>query len=708
MALSLEELQNSTNIAELLDDEQLHAIGSQVTKGYDLDLDSLSEWREKLHEAMDIAKQVMDEKSFPWPDASNIKYPLITQAAVNYAARTLPSVIQKDKVVKALLNGADPNGESWLRSTRVTKFMSWQLLFDDRNWLADIDQFLHIWPVVGTLFKKTYHNPISNKNCSDLITPDKVIVNYAVKDLESARRITHKMVKYVNDIIENQRRGVYLDTVDIALLTPQIEDNDLLDTNMYSVNNLQDEDHALEILEQHCWLDLDEDGYREPYIVTVHRNSEQVLRIIARFDKVEKNKKDEVIRISAKNFFTVYKFMPSFDGGFYGVGFGFLLLPINKAVNSLMNQLIDSGTLSVTQGGFIGGGIRIKDGDFNIKMGEWKMISTMTGTSLSQNIVPLPVREPSQVILSLLTMLINIGKDLSSTTDALTGKEQAQNVSQNVLASLIEQGTKVFDAINQRFYRSLSDEFQKLYDLNREFISDKEYRNVLNDPEAKVKEDFNNDNLNVYPVGDPSLSTEQQRIQRAGIIQQLRTVDPRAADMLLLQTMQLEDNIIQMLLPPPDPNAPPPPEVIKLQSESDLNKAKAAEIMAKLQLSQQEIQMELEKLRQEIRESNSRVTESQARTWKMQEDVQSKRRQLDIAAGKMVTQAQHKEVDMVMKQTKSQADTEIKIASLQNKAAKDAADTQIDAMKIAADLKKSEDQIEIQKKNKKKPVDDKP
>lgn len=691
MAITIDEiLKNSNNVAELLSDRELARIGSDVVTGYKLDDDSLAEWKMHLHEALDIANQVMDEKSFPWPNASNIKFPLITMAAINYAARTLPEIVQNNKVVKANVVGSDPDGSRYMRSDRVSRFMSYQLLVEDKDWESDIDQFLNMWPIIGTLFKKTYYDPILRRNKSDLCTPDKIIVNYGVKSLSTARRITHKLTMYANDIIERQRRGLYLDSIDPELFRPStVDDSDSMlnpQANANSMINLEDEDYAIEILECHCYLDLDEDGYKEPYIVTVHADTEQVLRIVPRFKDIEKSKKGEIIRITAQEFFTVFKFLPSFDGGFYGIGFGFLLLPINKAVNSLTNQLIDAGTLSVTQGGFLGGGIRIKDGDFNIRMGEWKVLNTASGINLSQNIVPIPVREPSQTILALLTMLIQIGKDLSSTTDALTGKEQAQNVSQGVINSLIEQGTKVFNAINKRLYRSLGEEFQKLYDLNSKHVSNKQYQTVLNSEMADVKLDFEQDSLDIYPVADPMMSTENQRLQKAGLIQQLATVDRRAADLYLLQSMQIEDSVINMLLPPPDPNAPPPPEVIKAQSEARLNDAKVAEITSKLQGGQMDSQLALEKLRQDIRESNSRISESQGRTWKMSEDVLNKRRQLDIAEGKMVTQTQQKAIDSQHKVSKASADLQLKAMAQADKRDKDMADTQIEAAKVAADI----------------------
>lgn len=623
---TLEELQKSINVTELLEEQQLAEIGMQVSRGYELDEDSRLEWKTVVDKAMAIAKQVTEAKSFPWPGASNIKFPLITQASIDYASRTMPEIIQNEKVVKASINGMDKDNLKYARASRVSQCMSYQLIVESPDWEDGTDKLLQILPVLGTVFKKTYYNPVERRSVSELCVPDRIVVNYACQSIETARRITHVLTMYSNDIIERQRMGIFSDDIDPTTLRPSDADS------------AQDEDYPITLLEQHAYLDLDDDGYKEPYVITIHKETKQVLRIINRFKDIEKNKSGEVRRITPVQYFTDYHFIRSPDGGFYSMGFGSLLLPINTAINTLINQLIDAGTLSNTQGGFLGKGLRIKNGEFKVRMGEWKVLDTASGTDIGSNVFPLPVREPSQTLFSLLGLLMQTGKDLSSTTDVLSGKQPAQNVASGTINQLVEQGTKVFTAINKRVYRSLKKEYQKLYELNFKHLSQKEYAAILDDPAADVKADFELGSLDIHPVADPTVSSESQRVMRAGMVQQLRTADPREADKMLLQSMNLDQTVIDTLLPKQDPNAAPPPDVQKTMAEIQKLQAEIAVMSANATLMAEQNHMEAAKTVQGNKESEARIGEAMARTWKMQRDVEATQNKLLIAGSKMQQQ----------------------------------------------------------------------
>lgn len=630
MTITIQELQKSDNIVNLLDENVLYEVGAQVIRGFELDEDSRLEWKATVDKAMAIARQVIEPKSFPWPGASNIKFPLITQASIDYASRTMPEIIQSDKVVKATVSGMDKDSLKYARASRVSQYMSYQLVTESPDWEDGTDKLLQILPVLGTVFKKTYYNSIENRCMSELCVPDKIVVNYACQSLETARRITHILTMYVNDVVERQRRGIFNAEVDPATLRS-------------SDCSTEDTDYPITLLEQHCYLDLDEDGYKEPYVVTVHKETGTVLRIVSRFNTIEKNKDNKIQRITPVQYFTDFHFIRSPDGGFYSMGFGSLLLPINNAINTLINQLIDAGTLSNTQGGFLGRGLRIKNGEFKVRMGEWKVLDTASGTDIGQNVFPLPVREPSQTLFSLLGLLMQVGKDLSSTTDVLSGKQSAQNVSSNTISQLVEQGTKVFTAINKRVYRSLKKEYQKIYELNSEYLTQKKYMTVLDDPEANVRADFELNTLDIHPVADPSVSSESQRVMRAGAVQSLRTADPRQADMLLLESMQFDKSVIDKLLPPADPNAPPPPEQQKIMAETQKLQAEVALMSANATLEAERNRMDMEKIMSAGKMTEAQVQESIARVWKMQQDATATQQKLMIAAAKMKQQEGLKE-----------------------------------------------------------------
>lgn len=671
--MNLDQMRNHKNIAEMLKEEELARIGADVVTGYEVDEDSRKDWKEVVDKAMEIAKQIMTPKNFPWPNASNIKFPLITQASIDYASRTLPEIIQNDKVVKAVIVGMDTDEAKARRAARVSQYMSYQLTTKSADWEDGTDKLIQILPVLGTVFKKTYYNFSEKTVVSELCNPDCVVVNYKTPCLETARRITHKLCLSTNDVIERQRRGMFLD-VDLVQLTPELEDTP------------REIDHYLHLLEQHCYLDLDKDGYKEPYIVTVHKDTGKVLRIVARYADIEYNDKKQVVRIEPEHYFTDFHFIRSPDGGFYSQGFGSLLLPINTAINTLINQLIDSGTISNTQGGFLGRGLRLKNGEFKFKMGEWKVLDTASGTDLKANVYPLPVREPSQTLYQLLGLLMQVGKDLSSTTDVMHGSQPAQNVASNTIAQLVEQGTKVFVAINKRLYRALRNEYQKIYELNYKFLTQKEYTNVIDDPEANVKKDFNISDMGVFPVADPSVSSENQRIQRASMIMQLRTVDHREADRYLLETMQLDKSNIEKLLPAPDPNAPPPPEVQKVMAEIQAIQANIAKVTADATLAAQAMELERAKVIKATEEADSRIYESAARIQKMQEDAAHGQARVLLLAEKTKNDAENAKATLAVKADSTAAEAVLRHMELTNASDKNAADSLLAHMAIEKDI----------------------
>ncbi len=671
----LEELQKSKNIAELLDKEKLAEIAQQVFRGYEIDEDSRSEWLEIMNEALDIAKQVMEEKSFPWPGASNIKYPLVATACINYASRVMPEIIQGDRLVKSMVIGKDPEGKKYTRSNRASQCLSYQLL-SSPDWEDGTDKLLQVLPLVGTVFKKTYWNVQDKRHCSELCVPDRIVVNYNTQSLETARRVTHILKYYKNDVLERIRRGSYLSSIEIDTLYNPVE--------------MQDKDFGLDVLEQHCWLDLDDDDYKEPYVVTMDKTSKQVFSIVNRFDKIEKNKEGEVVRITADQHFTDYHFMRSPDGGFYSIGYGSHLLPINKSINSLINMLTDSGTLANIQGGFYSSRLRTKAGEMTAKMGVFQKIDVPSGGSIADCFYQHQFKEPSQTLLSLLTFLVKVGDDMSSTTDAMSGNQPAQNVASNTMSQLIDQGSKVFKAINKRVIRALQKEYQKLYVLNYYYLKQEDYQKILDDPEANVKQDFDLESMDIIPVADPAMASDQQRMQKASVIMQLQSIDRREADRFVLESLQLDSSIIDKLLPEQDPNAPPPPEVQKIQAEIQFLQAQVAKISADATLAGQKVQVEQAKAAPDMQFIEAQINESAARVWKMQQDVLTARQKNDTTSTKMQHQEQLKEVDMVAKAQKQHHDQSIKEVETAHNISKENAELILEAEKFKADKEKQE------------------
>ena len=655
MTLKLDELKKAVNITDLLDEDQLGRIGMKVVQGYELDEESRSEWKELVDKAMDIAKQTMESKNHPFPNSSNVKYPLITQAAIDFAARMYPVMIQNDKIVKASVIGTDPEGSKLERAERVSRHMSYQLLQESEEWEDGTDKLLHVLPVLGTVFKKTYFNTLHKRPVSELCHPDKIVVNYQVASLETARRITHILTFHKNDVIERIRGGLYRD-IDVDKLASAEGHQD------------QDEDAPLELLEQHCYLDLDDDGYQEPYIVTVHKETHEVLRIVQRFNKIHRSSKGEVQRIDPEHYFVDYHFIRAPDSGFYSVGLGTLLYPLNAAINTLINQLIDAGTLNNTQGGFVGRGLRMKNGEFKLRLGEWRVLDAAGGTNIAQNIVPLPTKEPSGTLFQLLGLLIDVGKDLVAANDVMQGKGQTQNVPSSTVSTLLEQGMKVFNAINKRMYRSLKKEYQRIYALNRKFLKPNEYLNVLDDPKADFKADYEAESMDIVPIADPMMSTAAQRLAKAQTVMGVPGVDPYESGKYFLEALQLDESEINKVMPQPDPNAPPPPEMLKLYAEIDKLDAEAKARLTEAQVMSEKQLLDTTKLNIQRDEARVRSEESIARVVKMKQDAAVNEAKLELDGGRLDHKAMMDELGLATNKQKTDAELIIRATEVANKA----------------------------------------
>jgi len=322
----------SVNIAEDIDEERLKKIGRRCKEGYDNDETSRGPWLEKNKKSIDLANQIKQDKTFPWRNSANIKLPIIADASIKFAARAYSEIIKDDKVVKGRVVGDDPQELKQQRADRVGDYMSYQLLEKECEWEWDTDKLLHILPVVGHMFRKRIWCAPEKRTQSELCMPDKVVISNKAASLKAARRITHIIDNIShNEVISNQRAGVWLD-IELKENKEATDSKDL------------DEEDYYTFLEQQCWLDLDNDNYEEPYIVTIDAESEKVLRISQRWD-------DDDPRKEPVEYYTHYYFMENPDG-FYGLGFGHLVGSTNKAVNKMLRQGIDAGTLANSNTGY--------------------------------------------------------------------------------------------------------------------------------------------------------------------------------------------------------------------------------------------------------------------------------------------------------------------------------------------------------------------
>src|SRR3990167_3860023 len=485
----------SENLAEDLSEEELSTLGIETVKNYEKDRTSRYEWEQRNEEALKLALQVVEPKSFPWPNAANIKFPLITIAALQYHARAYPALIPGVNVLKC-------------------------------------------------------------HNISEHILAKDLVVSYYTKSLETAPRISHVMEMSRNELHQKVIEGVYRDIdlgdpFEFMRETLAIAQDETQGTSPTYDDNAKP--HT--VIEQHCLLDLDGDGYEEPYIVVVHKDSKKVLRVVARFFQsgIKQNKDGEVLSITAENYFTKFPFIPSPDGGFYDLGFGVLLGPLNETINTLINQLLDAGTISTTGGGFLARGIKIRGGSMSFTPNEWKPVDT-TGDDLRKGIFPLPTKEPSNVLFQLLSLLINYGERIGGSVDILVGENPVQNTPAETSRTMAEQGMKVFSGIFKRTYRSLKQEFKKLYRLNQLYMTENAQLGSI----KILVDDYNADATSIVPAADPHMISDSQKVAQSGMLMQLAGsssgFNMYEVQKRVLQAWKVGD--IDILLPDPKgPNA---------------------------------------------------------------------------------------------------------------------------------------------------------
>ncbi len=604
---SLRALVEATNIAEKLEKEVLEKISQQVSEGYEYDLSTRSDWEKNIDNWTDLALQVKEEKNFPWRGASNVKYPLLSTAAMQFNARSYPSLVPSSgNVVKAEVIGKDPTGEKLAHSQRISTFMSYQLLHEMSSWEEDMDKLLIMLPIVGTIFKKTYYNSTLKHNVSELILPKDLVVNYWAKSLEDAERVSQRLLLNKRQVKERQMAGLYLDDVELGEPT-------LIDSVKTNAVVKQDTTLPYEIVEQHTYYDMDDDGYAEPYVITFERSSKKVLRIAARFDEttIFTDEANELQKIEPIHYFTKFSFIPNPDGGFYDIGFGLLLSPINESVNTLINQLIDAGTLNNLQGGFLGKGLKLKLGEQRWTPGEWKTLNT-TSDDLRKQILPLPTKEPSNVLFELMGTLVTSGKELASVAEIFVGKMPGQNTPATTTMATIEQGMKVFTAVYKRIFRALKSEYKKLFRLNSVYLDPSKYEAVMDI--QVLPDDFDNAKYDVCPSADPSTPTQTERLMKAqGLLEllPLGTLDPLEVTRRVLEAQEqpsyeklFHPSIQQtgQFQPPPDPKL----QEMEMKGQMEERKAalKEQELAFKSELQARDMQfkqaMEAQKMAQDM------------------------------------------------------------------------------------------------------------
>lgn len=748
--------QNILNLAEDLDEELLDKIGQELVRGYTSDLDSRSLWDDQNKEWMKLALQIKEEKSYPWPKAANIKYPLLTTAALQFSARAYPSLVPSFDIVKAKplgmatkqalapapqsspmapgqpgmggqapgepsqppMGGQPPAAPGQMPgpppqpegpdlqdiADKISTHMSYQVLYEMQDWEEEMDKLCLVLPILGCAFKKTYYSTLKEKNCSELVLPKDLIVNYWAKSLESASRKTHRLWFTPNEIIERQRTGLWREYDGIEFGPGSSVPDDYREKeNIHKITIPDtDSDTPRQILEVHTSWDLDEDDYKEPYVITIDFETEKVLRITPRFRSkdVMFHPKDpkKIAKITPREYFTKFSFIPNPDGSFYDLGFGLLLGSLNQAANTILNLLTDAGSLSNLQSGFLAKGLRLgKAGDYKFEPGEWKPVNN-TMEDLKKGIYPLPVREPSNVLFQLLGMLVQSGKEMASIAEIFTGKMPGQNTPASTTMATIEQGLKVFTSIYKRMFRSLGKEFEKLFELNTLYLPDGqndyayEQDGVMID--ASINSQFYQDaKVKIVPAADPNMVTETQKLMQLQSMMEMMQYGQLSATEVTRRGLEIHGipGISKLM------EVPPPPEPIEItllkMEQADKDKDRQIDMMkvqSESRKRESEITLNIAKAKQLGDEEGAMMLEHQLEQEKATAEIQTK--WMDL-----MFQREKHQMDMKQKQDEHQMDMQVKSTEASMNMATQSA---MNEQNITHNQQKNEQQLKMMKDKK--------
>jgi hypothetical protein len=552
------EMPFSANLAELVDDKTLGKLASDILSSINQDKESRSDWEKTYTDGLKYLGMKFDEgRSQPFEGSSGVIHPILAEAVTQFQAQAYKEMLPAKGPVKTQIIGAR-TVETETQADRVQEFMNYYIMNVMKDYDPELDMMLFYLPLAGSAFKKVYFDNVLNKAVSKFIAPEDLIVPYEASDLSSAERVTHAINMSANEIKKQQLSGFYRN-VDVSVSSYSGDESDVekeID-ELQGIEQSYSEDRDHTIYEVHTILDLegfedqDQDGkptgLKLPYIVTIDEQAEKVLAIRRNYVEgdVFKNK---------VNFFVQYKFLPGL--GFYGLGLSHMIGGISKASTSILRQLIDAGTLANLPAGFKARGMRIRDEDEPLQPGEFRDIDT-TGGSLKENLIPLPIKEPSNVLMSLLGILVDSGKRFAAIADTNIGDANAA-MPVGTTVALLERGTKVMSAIHKRLHYAQRLEFQLLSKVFAEYLPPDYGYDTGTGPGAVKQTDFD-DRIDVVPVSDPNIFSQSQRITLAQELLQMVQSNPEIHGPLGMHEAYKRmygalgvDNVDALLQPPPD------------------------------------------------------------------------------------------------------------------------------------------------------------
>jgi len=544
-----EEYSHTANLAEILSDAALGEISSDILSKIEEDIDSRGEWEDALAKGLNLLGINYEERDEPFAGASGVTHPLISESVTQFQAQAYKEMLPAGGPIRTAVVGME-SPETLAQATRVKNFMNYYVTEIMEEYDPDMDQMLFYLPLSGSTFKKVYFDPSRQRAISKFIPAEDLVVNYSASDLQTAERVTHVTEMSENDIIKMQMATVYRD-VDISR-NYDGEDGEVKE----KINEIQGirptgDDDMYTIYECHTYLDLEgfedtdiqgeQTGLKLPYIVSIDKNSGEVLSIVRNWDEEDPLRK-------AMQYFVHYKFLPGL--GFYGFGLVHMIGGLSRAATSILRQLIDAGTLSNLPAGFKSRGTRIKNDDEPIQPGEFRDIDA-PGGDVRSSFLPLPYKEPSGTLAQLLGVLVESGRRYASIADANI-QDVNQQMPVGTTVALLERGSRVMSAIHKRMHYAQKKEFRLLAEIISDTID--AYPYPQNVPAEILPQDFDS-RIDVLPISDPNIFSMAQRMSLAQTQLQLAQSNPevhnlREAYRRMYEALEVK-NIDAILKPEP-------------------------------------------------------------------------------------------------------------------------------------------------------------
>jgi len=510
------------NLAELLPEEILSPLGSELFSNFTDYKSSRRDWERAYTQGLDLLGFKYEQKSEPFQGASGATHPVLAEAVTQFQALAYKELLPAQGPVRTQIIGATtPQKEQ--QSERVKEFMNYQLMDQMKEYEADFDQMLFYLPLSGSAFKKVYYDDLLGRAVSKFVPADDLIVPYSATSLEDADSIIHRVKISENELRKQQVTGFYRDIE----LTPGYGDQTELDkkeNELEGIRKGRNED-MFSLLECHVNLDLEgfEDrspdgeptGIKLPYIVTIEENSRSVLSIRRNYE-VGDEKRTKI------SFFVHFKFLPGL--GFYGFGLIHMIGGLSRTATAALRSLLDAGTLSNLPAGFKQRGIRIRDDAQAIQPGEFRDVDA-PGGNIRDSFMTLPFKEPSQTLLQLMGVVVQAGQRFASIADLQVG-EGNQQAAVGTTVALLERGSRTMSAIHKRLYSSLKNEFRLLARVFKLYLPEEYPYDVVGGQRMIKQSDFD-DKIDIVPVADPNIFSQTQRISLAQTELQLAQSNPQ-------------------------------------------------------------------------------------------------------------------------------------------------------------------------------------